>query len=90
MLTLLRDLPFSADGDAEGKVILKDDVQSDCGGLVVVLQLLVASALFVMVFDHTVVLRCFHVVRGFCVVPLVLLRLRLFILMPIREKVLGD
>ena len=45
MLTLLRGLPFSADGDAEGKGMLKDDVRSDCGGLVVVLQLLVASDL---------------------------------------------
>ena len=65
MLTFLRALPFSADGVAEGKGMLKDDVRSDCGGLVVVLQLLVASVLFVMVFDHTVVLRCFHVVRVF-------------------------
>ena len=70
MLTLLRAMPFSADGDAEGKGMLEDDVRSDCGGLVVVLRLLVASDLFVMVFDHTVVLRCFHVVRCFCMVPL--------------------
>ena len=70
MLTFLQALPFSADGDAEGKGMLADDVRFDCGGLVVVLQFLVANALFVIVFDHTVVLRCFHVARGFCVVPL--------------------
>ena len=90
MLTLLRALPFSADGDAEGKGTLKDDVRSDCGGRVVVLQLLAAVALFVMVFDHTVELRCFHVAHGSCVVPLALLILRHWILVPIREKVLGD
>ena len=89
MLMRLRALPFSADGDVEGRGMLTDDVRSDCGGRVVVLQLLVAVAPFVMVFDLTGVPRCFLVARGFCVVPLCLLTLQHWILGPI-WKVLGE
>ena len=46
-------LPFGTDSDAVAKGILKGDVRSDCGGLVVVLEMLVASDLFVMDVAHT-------------------------------------
>ena len=62
MLRLLRALPFSADGDAEAKGMLKGDVRSDCGRLVVVLQLLDARDLFVMDVAHMVAMLCCHVV----------------------------
>ena len=86
---LLLALPFSADGDVEGRGILTDDVRSDCGGRGVVLQLLVAVALFVMVFVLMGVPRCFLVARDFCVVPLCRLALQHWILGPI-WKVLGE
>ena len=69
MSRLLQRLPFSVDGDAEAKGMRKGDVRSDCGGLVVVLQLLVARDLFVMDVAHMVALLCCHVVLRCCVVP---------------------
>ena len=89
MLTLLLALPFSADGDVEGRGMLRGDVRCDCGGRVVVVQLSAIVAPFVMVFDLTGVPCCCLVARGFCVVPLVLLTLRHGILGPI-WKVLGE
>ena len=86
---LLLVLPVSAYDDVEGKGMLTDDVRFDCGGRVVVLQLLVGFAPFVMVFDPTGVPRCYLVVRGFCVVPLCLRMLQHWILGQI-WKVLGE
>ena len=65
------------DGDAEAKDMLKDDVRSECGGLVVVLQLLVASDLFVMGVAHMDVKCCWRVVRV-CIAALLVVQMVLW------------
>ena len=82
-------LPPGAVGDVEAKDTLPDAGSSGHEGPVVRLEVLVAVAQFVMVFDLTGVPRCYLVARGFCVVPLLLRTLRHGILGPI-WKVLGE
>ena len=74
-------MALSTGGDAEARGILIGDAQAVCVGLVVVLLLLSANALFVTGVDPMAAVCCFHFVRYHCVVPLVMLRM---------EKVLGE